>query len=112
MIIAACIPVLQPLGELLFSKRMLSSGAGRTYENYGSGPSGKIRSENIELSNSVEARKRTQRQAYDISLDGSDTPITTVIAKGSQESILGQHNHDGKILRTDIFSVSVEQNNK
>ncbi|KXH26159.1 integral membrane protein [Colletotrichum simmondsii] len=41
MIIAACIPVLQPLGELIFGKRIFASGRGRyTYENYGSAPSG------------------------------------------------------------------------
>ncbi|KAK2770912.1 integral membrane protein [Colletotrichum kahawae] len=111
MIIAACIPVLQPLGELLFGKRMFSSGGGKyTYENYGSGPSGPsghMRSDNIELSRSREARKRAMRQADEISFD--DTTTTTAVAKGSQESILNQHNFNGKIVRTDVFSVSVQQ---
>ncbi|KAF5484079.1 hypothetical protein CGCF413_v015133 [Colletotrichum fructicola] len=112
MIIAACIPVLQPLGELLFGKRMFSSGGGKyTYENYGSGPSGPsghMRSDNIELSRSREARKRAMRQADEISFD--DTTTTTAVAKGSQESILNQHNFNGKIMRTDVFTVSVQQN--
>lgn len=106
MIIAACIPVLQPLGELLFGKRIFSSGGGRnTYENYGSGPSGRTRDE-IEMSRSRDLGKRAQRQADEISLD--ETTTTTAAAKGSQESILDQHQFKGKIMRTQAFTVSVE----
>ncbi|OLN82373.1 hypothetical protein CCHL11_09781 [Colletotrichum chlorophyti] len=105
---SSCIPVLQPLGELIFGKRMFSSGGGKyTYENYGSGPSGQMRSD-IEMSRSQEARKRVvRREADDISID---EPMTaTFAAKDSQESILGTKNGLGKVMRTDAFSVSVEQ---
>ncbi|WYZ35502.1 hypothetical protein EsH8_X_000149 [Colletotrichum jinshuiense] len=109
MIIAACIPILQPLGELMFGKRIFSSGGGRyTYENYGSGPSGQMRSD-IEMSRSREARKRAARIQHDVdAISFDDTTTTTVAAKGSQESILAQHNVTGKIVRTDVFSVSIE----
>ncbi|KAK1856563.1 integral membrane protein [Colletotrichum chrysophilum] len=110
MIIAACIPILQPLGELIFGKRLFSSGGGRrTYENYGLGPSGQMRSENIELSR---GHKRTPRQQDTVSFDDLDTTTTTAVAKGSQESILGQHDFSGKIMRTDAFTVSIEQTKK
>ncbi|EQB57925.1 integral membrane protein [Colletotrichum gloeosporioides Cg-14] len=110
MIIAACIPILQPLSELIFGKRLFSSGGGRrTYENYGSGPSGQMRSENIELSR---GHKRTPRQQDTVSFDDLDTTTTTAVAKGSQESILGQHSFSGKIMRTDAFTVSVEQSKR
>ncbi|TDZ38416.1 hypothetical protein CTRI78_v010852 [Colletotrichum trifolii] len=109
MIIAACIPVLQPLGELIFGKRIFSSGGGRyTYEHYGSGPSKRMRSENVELSQSQAASKRLQRRAEEDVVSFDDATTTTVAAKGSQESILGQPSPVGKIMRTDVFSISVE----
>ncbi|KAL0931850.1 uncharacterized protein CTRU02_212803 [Colletotrichum truncatum] len=109
MIIAACIPVLQPLSDLVFGKRIFGSGNGRrTYENYGSGPGGQLKSEPIELSRSHKPRRRTQRQVDEISIDDADTMATTAVAKGSQESILEQHNFKEKIVRTDVFSIRVE----
>ncbi|KAJ0375633.1 hypothetical protein COL26b_006139 [Colletotrichum chrysophilum] len=99
-----------PLGELIFGKRLFSSGGGRrTYENYGLGPSGQMRSENIELSR---GHKRMPRQQDTVSFDDLDTTTTTAVAKGSQESILGQHDFSGKIMRTDAFTVSIEQTKK
>ncbi|KAK7440680.1 integral membrane protein [Colletotrichum acutatum] len=109
MIIAACIPVLQPLGELIFGKRIFSSGGGRyTYENYGSGPSGQYRSD-IEMSRSKEATKRVARRQHSanaISFD--DTVSTTMVTRGSQESILQGRNVGRDIVRTDVISVSIE----
>ncbi|KAK1521346.1 integral membrane protein [Colletotrichum paranaense] len=109
MIIAACIPVLQPLGDLIFGKRIFSSGGGRyTYENYGSGPSGQHRSD-IEMSRSKEVKKRVARRQHDaaaISFD--DRVTTTTVTKGSQESILQGKNMYRSIVRTDLISISIE----
>ncbi|KAK1498723.1 integral membrane protein [Colletotrichum abscissum] len=109
MIIAACIPVLQPLGELIFGKRIFSSGGGRyTYENYGSGQSGQHRSD-IEMSRSKEVQKRVARRQHDaaaISFD--DRVTTTTVTKGSQESILQGKNMYRSIVRTDLISISIE----
>lgn len=35
---------------------------------------------------------------------------TTIVTKGSQESILEKYDSDGKIVRTDAFTVTVESN--
>ncbi|KAK1518687.1 uncharacterized protein CCOS01_11507 [Colletotrichum costaricense] len=109
MIIAACIPVLQPLGELIFGKRIFSSSGGRyTYENYGSGQSGQHRSD-IEMSRSKEVQKRVARRQHDaaaISFD--DRVTTTTVTKGSQESILQGKNMYRSIVRTDLISISIE----
>ncbi|GJD01164.1 integral membrane protein [Colletotrichum higginsianum] len=108
MIIAACIPVLQPLGELIFGKRMFSSGGGRyTYENYGSGPGGRVRS-SIEMSRSRDARKRAAARQRAEAAVFNDATTTTITGKGSQESILGRETSGGKIMRTDVFSIKIE----
>ncbi|OBR10937.1 Integral membrane protein [Colletotrichum higginsianum IMI 349063] len=108
MIIAACIPVLQPLGELIFGKRMFSSGGGRyTYENYGSGPGGRVRSD-IEMSRSRDARKRAAARQRAEATVFNDATTTTITGKGSQESILGRETSGGKIMRTDVFSIKIE----
>ncbi|KAK2049471.1 integral membrane protein [Colletotrichum somersetense] len=108
MIIAACIPVLKPLGELIFGKHLLSSGAGRyTYENYGSGPSGGPGRSDIEMNAARAARRLAAKKEADaVSL--GDTSGTTTAANGSQETILNRSNTGGKIMRTDVYSVVVE----
>ncbi|KAK1641457.1 hypothetical protein BDP81DRAFT_418972 [Colletotrichum phormii] len=97
MIIAACIPVLQPLGELISGKRIFSSGGSRyTYENYGSGPSDQLRSD-IEMSRFLEAKKRVVRRQHDAdAISFEDTVTTTMVTKGSQESILKGNNMSRK----------------
>ncbi|KAF6795315.1 integral membrane protein [Colletotrichum musicola] len=110
MIIAACIPTLQPLGETLFGKRMFISSSHKNYKNYGSAPSGRMRSENINLSNRG-PRNHTQRHDNDI-ISLEETTTTTIAARGSQESILDNRQLSGKIIRTDAFSVSVEHGRK
>ncbi|TQN67056.1 hypothetical protein CSHISOI_08389 [Colletotrichum shisoi] len=108
MIIAACIPVLQPLGELIFGKRMFSSGGGRcTYENYGPGPGGRAQSD-IEMSRSRDARKRAAARRRAEAAVFNDATTTTITGKGSQESILGRETSGGKIMRTDVFRVKIE----
>ncbi|KAJ0160579.1 hypothetical protein CTA2_7724 [Colletotrichum tanaceti] len=111
MIIAACIPVLRPLGELIFGKRMFSSsgaGGGRyTYENYGSGPGGRAQSD-IEMSRSRDARKRAARHRAEAAAVVNDATTTTITGKESQESILGREASGGKVMRTNVFSVEIE----
>ncbi|KXH43595.1 integral membrane protein [Colletotrichum nymphaeae SA-01] len=109
MIIAACIPVLQPLGELIFGKRIFTSGGGRcTYENYGSGPNGQHRSD-IEMSRSKDVKKRVARRQDDAdAISLNDMVTTTMVTKRSQESILKGENMGRSIARTDAISVSIE----
>ncbi|KAF6791411.1 integral membrane protein [Colletotrichum sojae] len=110
MIIAACIPVLQPLGETLFGKRMLISSGNKNYKNFGSAPSGRMRSENSNLSKRV-PRSLTLRYDNDI-ISLEEMTTTTIAASGGQESVLDKRQFSGKIIRTDAFSVSVEQGRK
>ncbi|EFQ34572.1 integral membrane protein [Colletotrichum graminicola] len=108
MIIAACIPVLKPLVELIFGKSLLSSGGARyTYENYGSGPSGQMKSD-IEMNGSRNAKRRANKSDADVGSLGNSTE-TTMPANGSQELILNRQNTAGMIVRTDVYSVLVEK---
>ncbi|KAL0935510.1 uncharacterized protein CTRU02_210101 [Colletotrichum truncatum] len=102
IIIAACIPVLQPLCELLFGKRIFSGGR-NTYANYRSRVSSRWRS-TMDLSRSF-GRKSAQPKS---DTDTLNSIVQATGTRGSQESILEKHAPGGNIVRTDVFTVTVE----
>ncbi|KAK1499400.1 integral membrane protein [Colletotrichum cuscutae] len=105
IIIAACIPVLQPLGELLFGKRIFSSGNGKYLSgNSKSRLSGRLGTNKGLFRTPVKKASQEEFDADSFNRVGK----TTVVGRGSQESILEQHNSDGKIVRTDAFTVTIE----
>ncbi|KAL2875056.1 hypothetical protein SGCOL_009759 [Colletotrichum sp. CLE4] len=107
IIIAACIPVLQPLGELLFGKRIFSSRNGKYLSgNSKSRLSGRLGTTKGLFRTPV---KKTSQEGFDADSFNSIAK-TTVVGRGSQESILEQHGSDGKIVRTDAFTVTIEMN--
>ncbi|OHF02017.1 integral membrane protein [Colletotrichum orchidophilum] len=107
IIIAACIPVLQPLGELLFGKRIFSSGGGKYLSGSSrSRLSGWVGSNRGLFRTPVE---KVSREKFDADSFNSIAK-TTVVGRGSQESILEQQDPDGKIVRTDAFTVTIELN--
>ncbi|UQC79499.1 uncharacterized protein CLUP02_04979 [Colletotrichum lupini] len=112
MIIAACIPILQPLGERIFGKRILGSGpsGGRhTHENYEMGPSGRAKSETGAQTRTWGTSTRVERRVDEDSLDETESKIAGARSCSSQEMILSQDDFDRKIIRTDTFIVSTER---
>ncbi|WQF80753.1 hypothetical protein CDEST_05767 [Colletotrichum destructivum] len=102
IIVASCVPILQPLAELVFGKRIFSSGSRRyTYHNSRSGLSDRARA------GIRPHAKKYQKEGYETDSFNS-VAKTTVIGRSSQESILEQHDAEGKIVRTDAFTVTVE----
>ncbi|KAF6836672.1 integral membrane protein [Colletotrichum plurivorum] len=104
IVIAACVPVLQPLAELVFGRRIFSSRR-YSHHNTGSGPDGKSG-----LSRGFRSRaKKNEKEGFstDMSSFGS-VAKTTLVTKGSQENILEKYESDGKIVRTDAFTITVE----
>ncbi|KAI0835341.1 hypothetical protein F5Y06DRAFT_276695 [Hypoxylon sp. FL0890] len=78
VIIATCIPVLRPLVEVIFGRRVLgSSGDRKYYKNYGTSRS--ATKDEMELS----SRKRRVKGPYDL-----ETNIDVAAKDGSQEEIL------------------------
>lgn len=53
--------------------------------------------------------KKSSQEQFDADSFNS-VAKTTVIGRGSQESILEEHDSDGRIMRTDAFTVTVEMN--
>ncbi|TEA17341.1 hypothetical protein C8034_v000441 [Colletotrichum sidae] len=105
IIIAACVPVLQPLAELAFGKRIFSSGSRRAnYQSTRSRLSSKVRS-GLGAFRSQESRG--EKSPY-VSGSFDSAGKTTIVTRGSQESILEKHDSEGKIVRTDAFTVTVE----
>lgn len=112
---------MQPLVDLLFGKRVLggSSGTGgKYYHKYGPDRSGHVKSSDMELSSSRNNMSRRKKDDFE---DG----LGTLDAKGSEESILRQGQHCGRvthvqtggsaknpfsggIVRTDVFAVSYD----
>ncbi|KAF9878364.1 integral membrane protein [Colletotrichum karsti] len=96
IIIAACVPVLQPLAEIVFGKRIFSSSSRRyTHQNSGGKSMGMF---------GHQGKKEPQR----FGADSFNSLKTTIVTKGSQESILEKYDSDGRIVRTDAFTVTVE----
>ncbi|TDZ58609.1 hypothetical protein CTRI78_v005203 [Colletotrichum trifolii] len=105
IIIAACVPVLQPLAELAFGKRIFSSGSRRAnYQSTRSRLSSKVRSG---LGAFRSQENRGEKSPY-VSGSFDSAGKTTIVTRGSQESILEKHDSEGKIVRTDAFTVTVE----
>jgi hypothetical protein len=114
--IASCIPIMQPIVDIIFGKRALngSSGTGgKGYHKYGPDRSGNLKSD-VELSSSRGMRRKRDNTDYD---DG----LGTIHAKDSHETILrqGQDQREvtvgsknpyngGGIVRTDVFTVNYE----
>lgn len=83
IIIAACIPTLQPLFEVIFGRRVFgSTGDRQYYKGYGSASGAKT--PNIELSANMGSKSTSKHRKMGIN------DIT--LAKDSQESILGSEN--------------------
>ncbi|WYZ35712.1 hypothetical protein EsH8_X_000359 [Colletotrichum jinshuiense] len=106
IIIAACIPVLQPLGELLFGKRIFSGNGKYSSGNSKSRLSGR---QGLNMGHFRTPVKKSSQEQFDADSFNS-VAKTTVIGRGSQESILEEHDSDGRIMRTDAFTVTVEMN--
>ncbi|KAF4839726.1 hypothetical protein CGCSCA4_v010879 [Colletotrichum siamense] len=107
IIIAACVPVLQPLAELAFGKRIFSSGSRRyTHQNSGPGTVGRLRSSMRAFSRQTNDKVQSESGSKSF----KSVVQTTIVTKGSQESILEKYDSDGKIVRTDAFTVTVESN--
>ncbi|SPO07027.1 related to integral membrane protein PTH11 [Cephalotrichum gorgonifer] len=118
IIIASCIPVLQPLADRIWGRRLFGSSYGaRNYKNYGSSRSGKLQSD-IELS--YQARKRTVKDPNGLTfLDQTQmgSEETILQSKGGENRGTGD-DHSGQqppdalnpgsrgIVRTDVISVS------
>lgn len=117
IIIAACIPVLQPLVDRISGRRLFSTSYGnRNYKNYGSSKSGVPQSD-VELS--YRSRKRTVK-------DPNGLTFLDQTQVGSEESILQANGGDKQstssapnslqpqslspgsrgIVRTDVITVS------
>lgn len=112
MIIAACIPILQPLGERVFGRRIFGSGPSggrRTYENYEMGPSERAKSETEAQPRTWGTSTRVERRIDEDSLDETESKIAGARSCSSQEMILSQDDFDGKIVRTDTSSVRTER---
>ena len=111
IIIAACIPVLQPLADRVFGSRVFSS---RNYKNYGTGKSGP----HSDMELSYHARRRTVKDPNGLTfLDhaGSEENILpdkngvkqSITATSGSES-QGISPGDRGIVRTDVITVSHE----
>lgn len=99
IIIACCIPLLQPLVDFIFGRRTMTSSQG--YKNYGSSRDGSahLRSHDIELKN---GSKNTSKGRTDVSRihggDFDDEYMQTRVETGSQDSILRDNiDHDFKL---------------
>ncbi|KEZ39112.1 hypothetical protein SAPIO_CDS10502 [Scedosporium apiospermum] len=118
IIIAACIPVLQPLADKLTGGRFFSSKTRRNYKHYGSERSGaRVGQSDVELS--YHGRKRQVK-------DPNALTFLDQTKVGSEESILGDKENQvqesskqrrqslqpgvnivpGRITRTDVIEVS------
>ncbi|KAL0943430.1 uncharacterized protein CTRU02_201316 [Colletotrichum truncatum] len=129
IIIASSIPVMQPLLELILRRNPFSSAKGskqtpQYYEDYGSQSKSKSRGGgNIELGQ----RKPKSKPKDDLGLtivesDSQENILTPPINQNHQTSVsLGaptfrsnrsdssQHSADGKIIRTDLVSITYEE---
>lgn len=103
IIIACCIPLLQPLVDLIFGRRTLTGSKG--YKNYGSSKDGSahLRSHDIELekkggSNALSSKGRTDVSRIHAG-DFDDDLMQTRVETGSQDSILqrGSSENDVKL---------------
>ncbi|KAG9253062.1 uncharacterized protein F5Z01DRAFT_172050 [Emericellopsis atlantica] len=117
IIIACCIPVLQPLVDLLFGRRTLNGSSG--YQNYGSSSHGRMKSD-MELDDSRRDRSENQSHMGTKHTVGSRIRDADV---DSQESILrdddvntNRRGHgwrkkerDGRIVRTDVVTITYDQ---
>ncbi|TDZ17900.1 hypothetical protein Cob_v009185 [Colletotrichum orbiculare MAFF 240422] len=112
MTIAACIPVLQPLDELLFGRRTSRPGVHKKYSS-STGQSEATGSESVELSRHYKSKKYAQRELSSNvgirTVFEEVTTTTTATSRGNFESVDEQHKLEGKIIRTDAFSVKIEQ---
>jgi hypothetical protein len=98
IIIACCIPLLQPLVDLIFGRRTLTGSKGYNY--YGSSRDGSahLRSRDIELekkggSNAMSSKGRTDVSRIHAG-DFDDDLMQTRVETGSQESILQRKSSD------------------
>jgi hypothetical protein len=99
IIIACCIPLLQPLVDLIFGRRTLTGSKG--YHNYGSSRDGSahLRSHDIELEKKggMSSKAMSSKARTDVSRivgDYDDDLMQTRVETGSQESILQRKSSD------------------
>lgn len=95
IIIAACVPLLQPLIEVVFGKRIFSSGNRRYTQQDSDGKSACF-------------GHQGKKEPSTFGADSLSSLKTTIVTKGSQENILDRYDSDGKIVRTDAFAITVE----
>ncbi|OTB06086.1 hypothetical protein M426DRAFT_319164 [Hypoxylon sp. CI-4A] len=105
VIIATCIPVLRPLIELIFGRRVMGSSGDRYYKNYGT-----ERSNHTKDGLEMNSRKRKVKGPYDL-----ETNIE-VDKSGSQDNILPNAPGDAKraegIVRTQSVTILYGEGNK
>lgn len=120
IIIACCIPVLQPLVDLLFGRRTLNGSSG--YQNYGSSNNGHLKG-GIELDKSarghrsgnqshVSTKHTASSRIHDSEVDSQESILRDDDVKGHSRGhgSRGMEN-DGRIVRTDVVTVTYDQEN-
>ncbi|ROT36500.1 hypothetical protein SODALDRAFT_335593 [Sodiomyces alkalinus F11] len=115
IIIASCIPILQPLVDVLFGKRALGSSSDPRYkyQHYGTDRSGprNLKSD-IDMPSVHRSGHHMHGKPAQNEEGASEYELTRGPAsKSSQESILERNRlpSDGAIVRTDVFTVKVSQ---
>ncbi|TLD18118.1 hypothetical protein PspLS_10440 [Pyricularia sp. CBS 133598] len=106
IIIAACVPVLQPLVETVFGKRVFYGSRRYPYRS-SEGGSGKLKSSKGTFGSSFGCQTMDKRLGHGMS-KGSISLTTTVAAKGSQERIWETQEPEGRIMVVDTVTVTVE----
>ncbi|EHA46987.1 hypothetical protein MCOR27_000039 [Pyricularia oryzae] len=106
IIIAACVPVLQPLVESVFGKRIFYGSRRYPYRS-SEDTSDKLKSSKRTFGSCYSRQTMEKRLGHGMS-KGSISLTTTVAAKGSQERIWEKQEPEGKIVVVDTVTVTVE----
>lgn len=117
IIIACCIPVLQPLVDFLFGRRTMAGSSG--YRNYGNSKSGQLKSD-IEMgkgnrsgpggNHSIVTTKHTisSSRGGDVEVDSQDSILGDDYKKTSNNGGNERMTSDGRIVRTDVVTVTYD----
>ncbi|KAL2755541.1 hypothetical protein ACRALDRAFT_1071199 [Sodiomyces alcalophilus JCM 7366] len=115
IIIASCIPILQPLVDILFGKRALGSSSDPRYkyQHYGTDRTGpKNLKSDLDMPSVHRSGHHISKSEQHGGENASEYELTRGNAwKSSQESILERSMvpSDGAIIRTDVFTVKISQ---